>query len=213
MINKVNDFNITRSPFFRRVFFFVWFLIVMLGIYYTLRGINTHFLPWDAPRGLARSLHIITGAIALIIGPIQFSQNVRRKWPKYHRYSGYTYIACIFLSTPLAILMAFRGFSPESMPAFFIWTTMWFLFTAAALYAALIKQFVAHKHFMIRSYVLTNGFVFTRIDEFLPFPLPEGADIHREPMVIMVVWIVPLLITEIFINWLPSLKKRKKIKK
>jgi hypothetical protein len=47
--------------------------------------------------------HGFFGVLALLLGGFQFSNRLRAKYLKVHRTLGYTYVASVFLSAPLAI--------------------------------------------------------------------------------------------------------------
>ena len=47
-------------------------------------------------------VHALAGATALLAGPIQFSGTIRRRWPRLHRRSGWTYVIAVAIATPLA---------------------------------------------------------------------------------------------------------------
>ena len=60
---------------------------------------------------------------------------------------------------------------------------------------------------MIRSWVLMNGFVFVRLDTYLEYPFPVGVGISRPAMLIWVAWVVPLLLTEMWLSWSPLVER------
>ena len=49
---------------------------------------------WLLPHGL-------TGACALLLGPLQFSDRLRQRFTKLHRVAGRFYVAGVFLASPL----------------------------------------------------------------------------------------------------------------
>ncbi len=53
-----------------------------------------HFKWWLLPHGLM-------GACALLLGPMQFSERLRRRFTKFHRVVGRFYVAGVFVAAPL----------------------------------------------------------------------------------------------------------------
>ncbi len=198
--------------FRRTVFFFCWAGVIAFGVFFIWRDVGKHFFHTSRILGLTPDrtliIHITTGTVALLIGPLQFSKRLRRKWPLVHRTTGWGYVGCVLISAPATYVLGYRSFCPMCTPPFFIWSTLWLGMTATAIVMATQRNFTAHRQFMIRSYVLMNGFVFTRLDAFFPFPLPSGLDIDRNSMIIWIVWVVPLIITEMWLSWLPLARGR-----
>ncbi len=107
--------------------------------------------------------HIILGAIALTIGPFQFT-NKSRQNPKVHKLLGRIYAAAIFLNilaVPFIARFSTGGISTEI--AFLILDAFWFVTTLMALIRVYQKNIKAHKLWMIRSYAITWVFVTFRI--------------------------------------------------
>lgn len=202
----MNNFSKTSRLLAKNLFYAAWAAVVILGVYYTLRGIDRTLIP----SGLlsAMGIHIAVGAVALIVGPLQFFTVIRRRWPRFHRTIGWIYVGCVLIATPMIFRVSYTGSCTECIPPFYIWNALWLITTGIAVWMAINRRFEIHRQFMIRSYVLMNGFVFTRIDEFMPFPLPEGPDVNRPAMIIWLVWVIPLLITEFWLSWLPAIRGR-----
>ena len=95
------------------------------------------------------------------------------------------------------------------VPPFAIWSVVFLLVTALAVLMAVRRNFEAHRQFMIRSWVLMNGFVLVRLDTYLEFPFPTGAGIDRPAMLIWAVWVVPLLLTEMWLSWSPLVERNR----
>jgi uncharacterized membrane protein len=108
--------------------------------------------------------HIGFGGIALLIGWIQFSKKIRRKYMNAHRLIGKIYIVSVLLSGTSGLYIAMHatgGWSPmlgfTSMDIF--WTTTTFLG-----YTTIRKgKIEAHKKWMIYSYAATFAAVTFRI--------------------------------------------------
>jgi hypothetical protein len=93
------------------------------------------------------------------------------------------------------------------VPPFAIWSARFLIVTALPVLMALWRNFEAHRLFMIRSWILMNGFVFVRPDTHLEFPLPTGPGVSRPAMLIWAVWVVPLIVTEMWLSWGPLISR------
>ena len=86
--------------------------------------------------------------------------------------------------------------------------TLWLFFTLAAWRHAMNRNFSAHRAFMIRSYTMALVLVWLRLmfdfQDYLFFYVNDEdlRDATRE----WASWIVPLLVVEFWLSWLPQLK-------
>ena len=115
--------------------------------------------------------HALGGAIALICGPLQFSSQLRRRYPEVHRLVGRFYVCAVFVAAPVAIVLATRHSDFNVIP-FTITTAIqsgaWAGTTAVAFVAARNRRIQRHRVWMIRSYAVTFTFVFLRLLRFIP---------------------------------------------
>ncbi len=197
-------------PWARRVVIYgTWALLVLFGILFLLRDALKYveITPevfrrfWKVRWALL--LHILPAGIALVVGPLQFIHAIRRRWPATHRALGWIYFACGAMSFPASARLALASDCRMCVVPFVLWTTVFFVATALAVVTAVRKNFEAHRQFMIRSYVLLNGFVLVRLDNHFPFPLPEVAASDRPAILMWAVWVVPLILTELWLSWSP----------
>jgi len=77
----------------------------------------------------------------------------------------------------------------------------WILTTGMAFRFILLKRINLHKEWMVRSYVVTFAFVLFRWLNSTPYFVEMGNFIERGPTMIWVSWTIPLLITEIILQW------------
>jgi len=158
-------------------------------------------------------LHIVGATCSLFLGPIQFWKKIRTKYLRLHRTIGKVYI----IGTLLAAISAFRlalifdcvGCRYSLIPL----SILLFTTTSMAWCAIRQKNIIAHKQFMIRSYVCALAFVFVRLYQVLPlgfiFQPIMGDDVYG----VVMEWtfsILPLILVEIFMIWIPSLRKQSK---
>jgi uncharacterized membrane protein len=116
------------------------------------------------PNGWVLLVHITTGIVALLIGPYQLWIGLARKRLPRHRLLGKVYMGAIVVSSAAAYYLALNttggwvfGFGLSGL------ATAWLITTGMAYAAIRRRRIEQHQEWMIRSYVVTFGFVFFRI--------------------------------------------------
>ena len=190
--------------------------LTYLGIRFVRRD-ALKYLEWSSdvylrfwPQRWLLATHVLTAAIALLAAPLQFVTAVRKRWPRFHRALGWIYVGCCLVSWPLVMRLATFSSCAACAPPFLLWGLVWAVVTAAAVVMAVRREFDAHRQFMVRSWVLMNGFVFVRLDTHLQYPLPSGPGIDRASMVLWVSWVIPLLFAEAWLSWGPTLAGKRR---
>lgn len=102
-------------------------------------------------------IHVFTCFLCLFAGLTQFSTYLQRRQKKTHRLLGKIYVFNILLiNVPVGMILAVNANGGlVSKVAFSLLGILWCYFTAMAWVYARRKQFIQHRHFMIRSYALT----------------------------------------------------------
>jgi hypothetical protein len=146
-------------------------------------------------------LHIAGGAVALLTGPVQLWLGLADRGIGWHRRMGVAYMTAVGASSIGAFYLAFHtdggwafGAGLASLAVAWIsTTTMAFL----AIRRSLIDQ---HKEWMIRSYVVTFGFVFFRI--IFPVLQVQHIGTLNEQLAVAAwgCWSVPLLVNELVLQ-------------
>lgn len=113
-------------------------------------------------------IHALTGGAAFLIGPFQFSDRLRTRKPKLHRWMGRIYVGAVAISAPLAAWIGFHYEQPITAPEQIAQGGFWFVCTAMAFLCALKRQFVIHKVWMMRSYGFCLVFVMSRVPDAIP---------------------------------------------
>jgi uncharacterized membrane protein len=112
------------------------------------RHIQT-FRWWLLPHGLA-------GACALLLGPMQFSDRLRKRFTGLHHVVGYIYIVGAFIAAPMGVIIQHFNEPLGDARSFTIETAfqggLWFATTAIALALILRGNVQAHRQWMTRSY-------------------------------------------------------------
>ncbi|MBK7650270.1 MAG: DUF2306 domain-containing protein [Flammeovirgaceae bacterium] len=153
--------------------------------------------------------HILGAACSLFLGPIQFWKSIRTKYIRYHRLAGKIYIFGSLIAGVAALRLSLIFGCVGCRFSLFPLSILFILTTALAWYAITQKNITAHKQFMVRSYTCALAFVFVRLYQVIPMEFLFG--VIDDPTVkrVVIEWmfsILPLLIVEIVMIWMPSLK-------
>jgi hypothetical protein len=148
--------------------------------------------------------HISGGLIALTIGPFQFWTAFRNRYIKAHRFMGMVYITAILIGTISSVSLSLT----TGKAIHWTWSLSliglafaWFATTGMAFRFILLRRIQLHKEWMIRSYVVTFSFVFERWLTSQPFYYELGTFEETGATGIWVSWAIPLLLTEIILQW------------
>jgi uncharacterized membrane protein len=131
--------------------------------------------------------HGLAGACALLLGPMQFSDRLRRRFTKLHRVVGRFYVAGVFIAGPLGFYIQFfqermggaRSFSIAALAD----ATLWMATTAIAFAFILKGKVQQHRQWMTRSFAVALVFLEVRVILGV-----TGWENHRPPMDEAVVW-------------------------
>lgn len=198
---------------------FWWALLIGLSAYYLYRGLLYRFITPDqlGPTFFHKKFwyltHVTFALPALIGGPLQFSTRLRRSYPAFHRTLGKVYVAGVVVAALTAIYLGgVVGEYEGSKLPIVILALLWLFFTLAAWRSAVARRFDTHRLFMIRSYGLALVLVWLRIMGDVPpdrlFFYIENQEV-RDTTLEWMSWVIPLLVMEFTLSWLPLLKSRK----
>ncbi len=190
-----------------------WIILILLSAWFYFDNAVVYLFGYRNERFPGNEFwfvaHILGATCSLFLGPIQFWKFIRTKYLKLHRLAGKIYV----IGTLIAAVSAFRlalifdcvACRFSLIPLSFLL----FLTTALAWYTIKQKNIVAHKQFMVRSYTCALAFVFVRLYQVIP--LGFMFDVINEPNIqgIVTEWmfsILPLILVEIGMIWIPSIK-------
>jgi hypothetical protein len=149
------------------------------------------------PRKEWLTMHILAGSVAILLGPLQFWLGLNRRTSMLHRALGVGYVAAVGMSGTAAIYLGFHtdfgwvfGMGMIGMG----WA--WIMTTALAAISICRRMVEQHREWMIRSYVVTFGFVTFRVLTMVFEMLRAGTLVERMGAASWSAWAVPLLITE-----------------
>lgn len=146
-------------------------------------------------------LHITSGMVALLSGPWQFSTRLRQRYLRAHRITGRVYLIAIACGALAAFRLAFGttfgwawGFGLFSL------ALAWVTCGGMAYYAVRKRQIQVHREWMVRSYIVTFGFVsFRLLNDMGPTShlQPPG---DRANAFIWACWVLPLFAAEVIMQ-------------
>ncbi len=122
-----------------------------------------HYQPfkwWLLPHGIA-------GSCALLLGPMQFSDRLRQRYLKLHRFVGWVYVTGALIVAPLGAYIQYfneRFHAPRSFTmAAGADAALLMLTTAIALFFILRGNIQQHRQWMTRSYAVALVFLEVRV--------------------------------------------------
>ena len=122
-----------------------------------------HYQPfkwWLLPHGLS-------GACALLLGPMQFIDRLRQRFTKLHRVVGRIYVAGAFIAAPLGVYIQYFGEqmgAPRSFTIAAVVDAILLMSTTAIAFFFILKGKVRqHRQWMTRSYSVALVFLEVRV--------------------------------------------------
>jgi uncharacterized membrane protein len=112
--------------------------------------LDEHF----AKRRTITLLHVIPGALFMVLGPLQFIGGLRRRHPEVHRWSGRVFLTASAIIGVTGLTMAagktIGGWDEKS--AIFLFGSFFLFALGKALWHAMRREFLTHREWMIRGY-------------------------------------------------------------
>ncbi|MEL6655426.1 MAG: DUF2306 domain-containing protein [Bacteroidota bacterium] len=198
--------------------------VVMNGTYEKVNEQLPHgIIEGDTMGNMMLAMHLGLAAIITFGGPLQFFPSLRKRFPKFHRWNGRIFYFTAFLVTLAGLYMIITrpphggatGFLGNALNATLI---LWF--GTMAWRTAMQKDFVAHRKWAIRAFLMVSGVWFFRVGYGLwilltAFKMPGTTANLDGPFDIFLSFghsLVPLLIGEYYL-WArahdsPQVKKR-----
>ncbi len=131
------------------------------------KGFMSHFAELFHQHKALFLLHIIGGAIALLVGPFQFSKKLRTRHKGVHKAVGYIYIPAVLAGAIGGISVGFYAFGETVTQAGFITLGfIWIMTLVMAVYAIAKRDFKLHEKWMFVNFSLTFAAVTLRLELF-----------------------------------------------
>ncbi|HOX81527.1 MAG TPA: DUF2306 domain-containing protein [Chryseolinea sp.] len=194
--------------------FIFWTILILLSAWFYFDNAVAYLFGYRNERFPGNEFwfvaHIVGATCSLFLGPIQFWKFIRTKYLKFHRLVGKIYVVGTLLAAVSAFRLALIFDCIACRFSLIPLSFLLFITTALAWYTIKQKNIVAHKQFMVRSYSCALAFVFVRLYQVIPLDFMFGVIDNPEIEGIVTEWmfsILPLIIVEIVMIWLPSLRK------
>jgi len=190
-----------------------WAIIVGLSLYFFVENVAVYLTGYKSTSFVSNpfwvGLHLVGGTLALIFGPIQFSTWIRTKYLTFHRLTGKMYIIGAFIAGLSALRLSLISSCEPCRVSLFILAVLVIGTTFAAWWSVKNRNVIAHRQFMIRSYLCVFSFVAVRIGGLFPLDFLFGQ--IDDPTFDRTVneyffSFVPLIIGEILMTWWPTLR-------
>lgn len=164
-----------------------WFVVAAVGqaafigfilAFYGVRTATGNFAGWnDKPLidgymkgddlgNVVFAAHVLLASVVTLCGLMQLVPDVRRKWPKLHRWSGRTFLGlAIFMALSGVWLAVVRGtyLSVISAFAILINALLILVFAGLAWRHAVKRRFAQHRLWALRTFMVVSGVWFLRV--------------------------------------------------
>jgi hypothetical protein len=153
--------------------------------------------------------HFATGAVLLLLGPVQLIGGVRRRWPAFHRWTGRLYVIAAGVAGLGGLLFIFAkgtiGGAPMNL-GFGLYGALVTLAAVETYRHARDRRLASHRAWAIRLFALATGSWLYRMEYGFWLLVGHGAghtDAFRGPFDVVMAfffYIPNLLIAEVFIR-------------
>ena len=141
--------------------------------------------------------HAFASAVALVLGPFQFSADLRRTHPEIHRWLGRAYLGMgVLVGGAAGFYMSQYAFGGSSAQLGFAALAVLWLYTGSRAYLAIRRGAIAeHRKWMVRNFSLTFAAVTLRL--YLPAFMASGIEFSvAYPVIAWLCWIPNLAFAE-----------------
>ncbi len=148
---------------------------------------------------LSAYAHLISGAIALAVGPFQLSARLRSRNLSLHRLLGKVYVIAIAIGGVASLSLAVSATGgPAAKFGFGMMAIVWLATTAMAFVSIRRRRIAEHQAWMTRSYAVTLAAVTLRF--YLLISVASGYEFAAVyPAIAWLCWVPNLIIVEWFV--------------
>jgi hypothetical protein len=135
------------------------------------------YVAGDAMGNIAVGVHLFLAFVVTVCGPLQLIPHIRSYAPIFHRWNGRIYLSTAVVTSIAGLVMLFNrgsvgGTIQHAAIAFN--AVLVIIFAAMALRYALARDFVTHRRFALRLFLVVSGVWFYRIGLMLWLVLNKG---------------------------------------
>ena len=145
--------------------------------------------------------HIFASAVAMMLGPFQFSTALRQKWTRFHRWSGRAYLGIgVLVGGLCGLYMSVHAYGGVVAKLGFGGLAVCWLYSGLQAFLAIRRGAVAeHRRWMVRNFSLTFAAVTLRL--YIPASMMAGIPFETAyPVIAWLAWVPNLVIAELAFN-------------
>jgi uncharacterized membrane protein len=131
----------------------------------------------DAMGNTALVVHLVAAVILVVGGAMQFIPQLRERFPRFHRLTGRVYVTTAVATALAGLYLTWIRGTRGDLPQFIGGTMNAILIivcACSALRSALTGRFAAHRHWVLRLFMVVSGAWFYRVGLFLWVLLNQG---------------------------------------
>jgi tetratricopeptide (TPR) repeat protein len=175
----------------------VWLVVTVVGqfifafavaSFYGLTALRGDYFPWhkfisrghvtgDTAGNSAIAAHVASAAIIMFAGSLQLIPQIRNRFPVFHRWNGRIYMSFAVLGAAAGLYLTWLRGTVGDLSQHIgssIGALLIFLFAALALRSALARDFVAHRRWALRLFLVVSGAFFIRLILFVSGVIFKG---------------------------------------
>jgi hypothetical protein len=183
----------TTLKFTAQIWFVVAFVGQLLFAYYVLAyyggaAVDGNWVKWngvfkhgyvagDAMGNIAVGVHLFLAFVVTVCGPLQLIPQIRTYAPTFHRWNGRIYLTTAVVTSIAGLVMLFNRGSVGGMiqhVGIALNAVLVIIFAAMALRYALARDFVTHRRWALRLFLVVSGVWFYRVGLMLWLVLNKG---------------------------------------
>jgi uncharacterized membrane protein len=152
----------------------------------------------------AFAAHVVCGALALLLSPVQLWARVRARIPRLHRVVGRVVLVSIVIGGVAGFLLSWFSLAgPIGTSGFGMLAVLWVTFAVLGLRAILRRDVQVHRRWMLRAFALTYAAVTLRL--WLIVLIPLLGDFGSAYLLVpFLSWVPNLVVVELLLRRRPA---------
>lgn len=178
----------------------VFYILLTLSVMILNQELASPFFNIPVLDNFLLFLHVILSIPPIMLGPWMFNTALRNEKPDLHRQLGKLYVfGCLLGAVTVFPLAVNNRIGIEPKIGFGVMAVLWGTISYFAYSAAINKDFVAHRRWMMRSFAMTFAFVHVNLTYkfLLPYELLSHAGVKVFQS--MISWMFNLFVVEIYL--------------
>jgi hypothetical protein len=149
--------------------------------------------------------HTLVSPISLLLGPLQFHEGLRSRWPRAHRIFGIAYLGTVFIGGLGGLTLSAVAFGrwPTRL-GFALLAVLWLVSAAMTLYHVKRRDLLRHRQWAMRNFSLTFAAVMLRVWVPLLTSLPGMTFGSAYAMAAWISWLPNLIAVEWLLRVAPA---------